>query len=90
MSMQVHAAGGSVVGEAGQGVHAAQAHRGGVLAELGDGRGEAFGVHAGRLAQGTVLVDSLAPVSTTSATRAPAPATTPKASFTKFSGRSGP
>ncbi|MFD0507719.1 hypothetical protein ACFQ0G_43100 [Streptomyces chiangmaiensis] len=55
-------AGGGVVGGAGQGVYAAKADRGRVVAELGDSRSEAFRVQAGCLAQGAVLVYALASV----------------------------
>lgn len=47
--------------EAGQSVHASQAYGGGFLAELGDGRGEAFGVQAGGL-RGPRTVRHLAPL----------------------------
>ncbi|MFE2700791.1 hypothetical protein ACFXI6_18215 [Streptomyces mirabilis] len=56
-------AGRGVVGETGEGVHSAEAHCGGCVAELGDGGGEAFGVQTGGLPQSAVLVDALAPVS---------------------------
>ncbi|MCX5443754.1 MULTISPECIES: hypothetical protein [unclassified Streptomyces] len=55
-------AGGGVVGEAGQSMHTAEPDRYGVVAELADCRGEAFGVQAGGLTQGAVLVDALAPL----------------------------
>ncbi len=57
-----HPAGGGIVGETGQGVHAAQAHGGRRPTELGDSGGEALGVQASVLAQGAVLVDALAPL----------------------------
>jgi hypothetical protein len=43
-------------------VHAAEAYRGGVVAELGNGSGEAFRMQTCGITQGTVLVDTLAPV----------------------------
>ncbi|MGW2113412.1 hypothetical protein, partial [Streptomyces sp. NPDC001948] len=51
-----------VVGEAGQGVDAAEADGWGVRAELVDGLGEAFGVEPGGFAVGARLVHPLAAV----------------------------
>lgn len=51
-----------IVGQPGQGVHGAQAHSLGVVAQLADGIGETLGVQTGGLAQSAVLVDALAPV----------------------------
>jgi hypothetical protein len=53
-------AGAGVIGELGQGVYTAAADRGGFVAEHGDGGGEAFGVQAGGVTQGAVLVHVLA------------------------------
>ncbi len=55
-------AGGGVVGEAGQGVHAPEAHGGGLLTQLGDGGGEALGMQPGGVPPRPVLVDALTPV----------------------------
>lgn len=43
-------------------MHTAEAYCGGLLAELGDGGGEALGVQPGGITQGAVLNDPLAPV----------------------------
>ncbi|WP_199813207.1 hypothetical protein [Streptomyces aureocirculatus] len=74
---------GGVVGEACEGVDAAEADGWGVGAEFVDGLGEALGVQPGGFAVGAGLVDALAAVGDDQDDERAGPATTPKESFTR-------